>query len=175
MYHVQGLEVGIRLQDHKDCQRTASSQVMDIAKMLNVTILACLLILTGCFGLGATDDDVIDDAEGQDTGSGTTTVVNTYPPVQALRGNGTIHVDVGEYVELLSVYIHSPTSHLLLQANGVYLEANCTTIQESVYATTLNQNHVYLPSDGSACTYDFASTIASPDSHPESIIYRVWS
>jgi hypothetical protein len=41
---------------------------MEIAKMLNVTILACLLILTGCFGLGTTDD-VIDDANGQQTGT----------------------------------------------------------------------------------------------------------
>ena len=63
---------------------TASSQVMDIAKMLNVTILACLLILTGCFGLGATDDDVIDDAEGEDSeGGGTaTTAAGTAPAVQ---------------------------------------------------------------------------------------------
>jgi hypothetical protein len=56
--------------------------------MLNVTILACLLILTGCFGLGSSDDGVIEDAEGESTpddeeiseGSGnvSTTVVNNY-------------------------------------------------------------------------------------------------
>ena len=34
--------------------------------MLNVTILACLLILTGCFGFFG-DDDVIEDAEGENT------------------------------------------------------------------------------------------------------------
>jgi len=58
---------------------------MDIAKMLNVTILACLLILTGCFGLGAVpDDDVIDDADAEDSeGGGTaTTAVGTAPAVQ---------------------------------------------------------------------------------------------
>jgi hypothetical protein len=39
---------------------------MEIAKMLNTTILACLLILTGCLGL-FDDDDVIDDADGEST------------------------------------------------------------------------------------------------------------
>jgi hypothetical protein len=71
---------------------------MDIARMLNVTILACLLILTGCFGL-FDDGDVIDDAEGDDTDSGSTTVVNNYynntstasgtpPTVQIMGGDG---------------------------------------------------------------------------------------
>jgi hypothetical protein len=53
------------------------STIMDIARMLNVTILACLLILTGCLGL-FDDDDVIDGADGEDTDSGSTTVVNNY-------------------------------------------------------------------------------------------------
>jgi len=66
--------------------------------MLNVTILACLLILTGCFGL-FDDGDVIDDAEGDDTDSGSTTVVNNHynntstasgtpPTVQIMGGDG---------------------------------------------------------------------------------------
>ena len=56
---------------------------MELAKMLNVTILACLLILTGCFGLGATDD-AIDPADADTpTGGGTaTTAAGTAPAIQ---------------------------------------------------------------------------------------------
>ena len=61
--------------------------------MLNVTILACLLILTGCFGLGAVDDDVIDDAEGEDTG---TTVVNNY-----YNNTTTVPIDMPPTVQIM--------------------------------------------------------------------------
>ena len=109
----------------KDCQRTASSRFMDIARMLNVTILACLLILTGCFGL-FDDGDVIDDAEGDDghdeeTSEGsenvsttvvnnyhydntTSTVVSTFPSLQSMVGNGTISTSAGDYLELNQVW-----------------------------------------------------------------------
>jgi hypothetical protein len=55
---------------------------MEIAKMLNTTILACLLILTGCLGL-FDDDDVIDDAEGGTT----TTAAGTAPAVQLTQAS----------------------------------------------------------------------------------------
>jgi len=49
---------------------------MDYLRTFNVTILACLLILSGC--LGSTIDDT-EAAEGDDsTSDGTTTVINNY-------------------------------------------------------------------------------------------------
>ena len=136
---------------------------MDIAKMLNVTILACLLILTGCFGLGAVDDDVIDDADGADTG---TTVVNTYPPVQSMMKNETITVAAGEYVEVLSAYYYSQSN--LITSPNVQFDMNCnSSIDGSFMATSTYSTNWFLPSNGGDCTYT--------NTYSDNIIYRVWS
>ena len=158
--------------------------------MLNVTILACLLILTGC--LGFNDDDVIDDAQGDDTDSGSTTIMNAYPPVQHYNGigNGTLTVPAGSTIEVLEIWGTSisyvepvPTTfHLgndMPIANG---SINCATMQ---YNATFESG--WWPSDGGACTYSFTSTDTmylnedgqSIDPYsvdmPFSIVYRVWS
>ena len=145
---------------------------MELAKMLNVTILACLLILTGCFGLGAVDDDVIDDAEGQDTGSGSTTIVNAYPQVQSFQMNETISLSQGESLELLTVY-HGSVYGNWTQSASILLEYNCSTMsgRSGTYFTYASQH--FAPSDGGACTYTLSGNW---DNYPEYIVmYRVWS
>jgi len=72
---------------------------MELVKMLNVTILACLLILTGCFGFFG-DDDVIEDAEGEDTGSGSTTVASGTPPTVQIMGG----IVIDDYAEPIPLY-----------------------------------------------------------------------
>ena len=53
---------------------------MHMIRSMNIVILACLLILTGCFGLA--DDNVSPPAEGQDTTS-TTANINHAPNIDA--------------------------------------------------------------------------------------------
>jgi hypothetical protein len=172
---------------------------MEIAKMLNTTILACLLILTGCLGL-FDDDDVIDDADaqGDDTDSGSTTVVNnyyynstsynntsatpivnTYPSVQSLVGNKTasINTSAGEYVELIGVWTNQcydggcAWRDTWGDVNTVSI--SCNTL--SGYSTSHSRGDIeedsdlFLPSDGGPCNYEFLS------SYKFNIIYRVWS
>ena len=136
---------------------------MDIAKMLNVTILACLLILTGCFGLGATDDDVIDDAEG-----GSATVIDTYPPVQSLVGNETITTSMGEYVEILEVWWYGSSDWRDVTISSVNYYVSCDTVSGEITSSSVSQGD-YLLSDGLGCEYTF---ISDDDFN---IIYRVWS
>jgi len=95
--------------------------------MLNTTILACLLILTGCLGL-FDDDDVIDDADaqGDDTDSGSTTVENNYynnttasagtsPTVQIMGG-----MDGGEWCCPTPIPLYHPDTGNLEGFSGYY-------------------------------------------------------
>jgi hypothetical protein len=184
---------------------------MDIARMLNVTILACLLILTGCFGL-FDDGDVIDDADGESTpddeetsegsGSGSTTIVNnhyynttyynntsatpvmnTYPSVQSVIGNGTasFNTSAGEYVELLSAwrgyswgaYWYSLAPHGSLSTGTVSF--SCNTISGTTLATSWEESDSFLPSDGGPCNYSFTAPASNGAEMSINIIYRVWS
>ena len=134
--------------------------------MLNVTILACLLILTGCFGLDAVDDDVIDDADGADTG---TTIVNTYPQVQSAQLNDTISISQGESLEVLTV--HSLNSANWVQMEMAYLDYNCSSIGGTTFLYFSYSNN-FAPSDGGSCTY----TVTAMQSYRDTVImYRVWS
>ena len=159
--------------------------------MLNVTILACLLILTGCLGL-FDDDDVIDDADADD---GSTTIMNAYPPVQHYNaiGNGTLTVPAGSTMEVLEIWtgirgVNRPVNQEyleMLSKGSIPAHMNCATMQYNITALTLG----WLPSDGGACTYTFTdiqTTVyadpagdANADPYfldaPFSIIYRVWS
>ena len=138
--------------------------------MLNVTILACLMILTGCFGLGAVDDDVIDDAEGQDAG---TTIVNTYPQVQSAQLNETISLSQGESLELLTAHYERYELGTWASSTLLTLDFNCSSINGTSHLYFDKSSSVFAPSDGGACTY----TVSLPhsDFFNYLVMYRVWS
>jgi hypothetical protein len=150
---------------------------MEIAKMLNTTILACLLILTGCLGLG-TDGDVIDDAQGDDghDDSGSTTIMNAYPPVQStIMGNGSITVAAGEYVEILNLYLPEETNQYYDTKNtaSTMFDYNCGSFSGTVHIT-IDAGGNFLPNDGTGCSYivnDYYEVNGTLQYH---IIYRVW-
>jgi hypothetical protein len=142
---------------------------MEIAKMLNTTILACLLILTGCLGLG--DDDVIDDADADD---GSTTIMNAYPPVQSIGANETITVAAGEYVEVLTLWINTtPNEYYDTLAFSTFsIDYDCLGISGSARITFAEDGDAFLPNDGTACSYEVEDYYA--DMGVSSLIYRVW-
>jgi hypothetical protein len=154
---------------------------MDIARMLNVTILACLLILTGCFGFN--DDDVIDDAQGDDADSGSTTVVNNYynnttvvestTPLHHQFSNGTIVITTNpnEVVEVISLDAVRPSGSFSPSMMTTYyseswtstwnalVNINCSMIDDNASIGLITTGAgAYatsdtLPSDGGMCIY----------------------
>ena len=159
--------------------------------MLNTTILACLLILTGCLGLG--DDDVIDDAQGDDghDDSGSTTVVNSFPQVQSMVDNGTITTSAGETLEIVEVWVEAcnvGSTYCRWYATPsyddtmVFYSFNCSTISSSPnmdYHDTFNSDQ-FLPTDGGSCEYNFwKGPYGDQDDdwsvNQFNILYRVWS
>ena len=150
---------------------------MDYLRTFNVTILACLLILSGC--LGSTIDDT-EAAEGDDsTSDGTTTVINNYynnttttiedtTEYISQIGNGTsnsetlvlIVQDSGEAIHLLRADARADghvNGNFTESSSSIVIYSNCSNGMEwtSSHNPGIYVSGMWLPGAGLSCTHSF--------------------
>jgi hypothetical protein len=167
---------------------------MDYLRTFNVTILACLLILSGC--LGSTIDDT-EAAEGDDSNSdGTTTVINNYynnttttieetPEYISQIGNGTsidetlivIVQDSGEAIHLLRADARADgyaNGNSTQSASTIFIYSNCSNGMEwtSSFNSQIYVSGMWLPGAGLSCTHSFNPAFISDVGDNE--VYGSW-